>query len=116
MGNIEISKVAGIDQPPGRFQKNDTEILPKAITETCNLSISYGIFSIACKVAKRKPIFKKDNKIDLYNYRPMSLLPVTPKVVKVQDQTNEFLSEKKYYMTVSLDSDLVTRLIRAYLS
>ena len=77
MRNIEIPNAAGIDKSPGRFLKNDTEILSKAITETCNLSISYGIFPNALKVAKLKPIFKKDNKIHSYNYRPIMLLPLT---------------------------------------
>ena len=59
MGNIKISKAAGVDTLPGRFLKDGTVILSKPISEICNHSIFHEIFSNACKVAKLKPIFKK---------------------------------------------------------
>ena len=60
--NIEISKATGIDKLPGRFLKDGAEILSKPTGETCNLSISHGIFCNACKVAKLKPICKNGKK------------------------------------------------------
>ena len=60
-------------------------------------TISHGIFSNACKVAKFKPIFKKGKKVDRSNYWPTSLLPLISKIIEkvVHDQTNEFLSDNK---------------------
>ena len=97
MENIEISKAAGIDKLPGNFLKDDAKILSKLISEICNLSISHGIFPNDCKVAKLKPIFKKGKKVDLSNYRPISLLPLISKIIEkvVHDQTHEFLSDNK---------------------
>ena len=119
MENIEISKAAGIDKLSGMFLKDGAEILSKPITEICNLSISHGIFPNACKDAKLKPIFKKDKKVDPSNYRPISLLPLISKIIdKVVHATRQINSSQttKYYITISLDSELITRLIWVYLS
>ena len=59
MENIEIFKASGMDKLLGRFLKDGAKILSKPISEICNLSISQGIFSNACKVAKLKPISGK---------------------------------------------------------
>ena len=77
MENIEISKL------PGRFLKDGAKILSKSISEIYSLSISHGIFPNTCKVAKLKPIFKKDKKVDPSNYRPISLLLLISKTTKI---------------------------------
>ena len=64
MTNIESSKSAGVDKLTGRFLKDDTNILVKHISAVLNLSISQGVFPNACKVAKLRPIFKKEKKTD----------------------------------------------------
>ena len=50
-------------------------------------------FPNTCKVARLKPIFKKDKKTDPSNYRPISFLPLISKVLEriIHDQTNVFL-------------------------
>ena len=65
------------------------------ITQLCNLSISSGRFPDACKIAKLKPLFKKDSKTDPKNYHPISLLPLMSKVLEriVHEQTMEFLDK-----------------------
>ena len=62
-----------------------------------NLSMTLGSFPDACKIAKVKPLFKKGSKTDPSNYRPISLLPLLPKVFErvVLNQTEEFLSLNK---------------------
>ena len=71
--------------------------MAKPISELCNLSLVLGSFLDACKIAKVKPLFKKGSKTDPSNYRPISLLPLLPKVFErvVLDQTKEFLSLNK---------------------
>ena len=64
MTNIESSKSAGVDKLTGRFLKDGTNILVKPISAVLNLSISQGVFPNACKVAKLRPIFKKEKKTD----------------------------------------------------
>ena len=57
---IEISKTAG--RLTGRFLRDAAEILSRPICEICNLSISRGVFTDACKIAKLKSIYKKGKK------------------------------------------------------
>ena len=92
MENIEISKTSGVTKLPERFLKYGAKILSKPISEICNLSMSHGIFSNACKVVKLKAIFKKDKKVDPSNYRHISLLPLIQKIIEkvVHGQKNEF--------------------------
>ena len=82
MQDIKSSKAAGVDKLSGKFLKNGFDILAKPVSALCNLSISGGVFSSACKVAKLKPIFKKEKKTDPSNYRTISLLPVTSKIIE----------------------------------
>ena len=59
--------------------------------------MTLGSFPDACKIAKVKPLFKKDSKSDPLNYRPISLLPLLSKVFErvFLDQTEGFLSLNK---------------------
>ena len=96
MTNIESSKAAGVGRLCGRFLKDGAYILAKPISALCNLSISQGVFSNACKIAKLKPIFKKGKKTDPSNYRAISLFPSISKIFErvIHDQANGFLLDK----------------------
>ena len=61
--------------------KSSKDILAKPVFVLSNLSISQGVFLIACKVAQVQPIFKKGKKTDPSNYRPISSLPVISKII-----------------------------------
>ena len=74
MENVETFKAAGMGKLSGRFLKDGVEILSKAISETCNLSNSHGIFPNTCKVAKLKSTLRKAKKVEPSNYRPISFL------------------------------------------
>ena len=76
---IEISMAAGIDNVPGRFLKDGAVILAKPVTKIC-FDIKSGIFPDPCKLTKLKSLFKEDSKMDLFNYRPISLPPSISKM------------------------------------
>ena len=59
---IDISKVVGIDKISGRFLKDRPNILAKPIAKIYNISISSGLFPSDRKIAKLKPLYKKDPK------------------------------------------------------
>ena len=50
--NIDISKVAGVDNLPGRFLKDGAVILEKSVTGICNLSIKSKNFSWSVQTSK----------------------------------------------------------------
>ena len=74
--DIDTSKAAGIGRLSGKFLKDGANVLAKPVTDICNLSISLNKFPSAFKLSKVKPIFKKERKTNVSNYRPISLLPI----------------------------------------
>ena len=56
----------------------------KHLAVICNVSVSTGIFPIfpILKSAKVIPINKKDSKLELSNYRPISLLSNIDKILE----------------------------------
>ena len=93
--SLDESKAPDIDDLSGIFLKGGASLLAKSITQLCNLSISFSRFPDAWKIAKLKPLFKKGSKTDPENYRPISFLPLMPKVLEriVHEQTMEFLDK-----------------------
>ena len=75
--HFEESKATGINDLSEIFLKGGASLLTKPITQ---LTISFGRFPDACKVAKLKPLYKKGSKTDLKNCNPIFLLPLMSKV------------------------------------
>ena len=61
----------------------------------CNLFIKFSHFPKDCKVAQLKPLYKKGTKTDPKNLRPISLLPITFKIIEkvIHDQTMNYFTE-----------------------
>ena len=94
MRDIDTTKAVGIDRLPGRFLKDGADVLAKPVTDICSLSIPLNKFTSAFKLGKVKPIFKKGQKTNISNYRPVSLLQILPKGIEVvREQTSKFLSD-----------------------
>ena len=58
-----------------------------------------GIFPDQLKIAKVTPIYKKDDKKLIKNYRPISVLPVISKVFEtvICDQLNEYFTSNNLF-------------------
>ena len=86
----------GLDNQSGHFLRDGAKVLAKPITDICNLSITSGKCPDSCKLAKLKPIYKKDSLTEASKYRPISLLPLIPKVIKkvIHNQTSAFLNSR----------------------
>ena len=48
--DMNINKVAGIDNLSGKFLRDGTSIFAKPIFEICNLSTKYSLFSTNCQI------------------------------------------------------------------
>ena len=99
MRDINTSKATGIGRLPGTFLKVGANVLAKPVIDIYNLSISLNKFSSAFKLAKIKPIFKKGRKVNVLNYRPISLIPIISKAIEkvVDKQKTKFLKDNKFF-------------------
>ena len=104
MQNIDILKASGIDKFPGKILKDGAEILAKSIAEICNLPITSRTFSIAYKVVKLKPIFKKGKKNCPILLQTYFIVTISFKIFEriLHDQANELIKENNllhYYQS-----------------
>ena len=93
--SLKVNKAAGLDKIPARLLKDAEMELALSITYLVNKSISDGIVPDLWKVARVTPLHKSDDKLQVENYRPISVLPVLSKVVErvVHSQLNAHLHQ-----------------------
>lgn len=77
---LKTNKATGIDEISAKFLKLSAPVICKPLAVILNLSIKQGIYPDNLKIAKVTPIFKKGDKSDPNNYRPISVLPVISSV------------------------------------
>jgi hypothetical protein len=88
-------KAIGLDKIPNRLLKLSAAIIAPSLTSIYSKSIQTGIFPQGWKLAKVTPIFKKGDKTDPGNYRPVSVIPVVSKVFEkiIYDQLFAYFNE-----------------------
>ena len=80
---IKPNKAAGCDGlRPFVIRQLVIHLISDPLTYICNLSFSQGIFPNELKIAKVIPIFKKGDKHQFVNYRPISVLPCFSKILE----------------------------------
>lgn len=96
LSNLDVNKSVGPDDISPRFLKDGAEQLSPVITHIVNLSIASSTVPNDMKLAKVIPIFKKNSRLDVSNYRPISLLGTVSKVLEkcVYVQVQEYLNSK----------------------
>ena len=62
--------------------KETADVIAPSLTELFNLSLRLGCLPEDWKLANIFPVFKKDNKEQAENYRPISLLSIVPRVME----------------------------------
>ena len=98
------NKFCSLDPIPSFLLKKCVDELSPVLLHIINLSVSLGEFPSEMKNAVVKPTLKKDDlDADCYkNYRPVSNLPVTSKILErvVLNQLNSYLGENDLHCPV----------------
>jgi hypothetical protein len=80
--DFKANKSAGYDSFSPKVIKSVIKAIAQPLTSICNLSIQLGSFPDKMKIAKVCPIFKTDDKCEVSNYRPISVLPMFSKILE----------------------------------
>ena len=104
MSSLKPSKSSGSDDISPRIIKECIHIFIDPLCKIMNMSLSQGVVPDKLKVAKVVPVYKKSDRKNVINYRPIALLPIFSKILEkiIYKRLNEFLSKKEY-----LDSSAV---------
>ena len=79
---LNSSKGTGSDNILARFVKDAASVLIKPETHIVNFSIQTRIVPCDLKNARVVPLFKKNKRSDVSNYRPVSVLSVVSKILE----------------------------------
>ena len=93
LSHLKEKKAAGSDGVPPRLLKYCADGIATSLAHLFNRSFADGCFPSDWKAALVVPVFKKGDKTDPGNYRPIALLPIVSKVLEriVHDKLSRFL-------------------------
>ena len=80
---LKTKKSSGYDGISNRILKHCATIIIKPLSHICNSSLTKGIFPDRCKYDLVMPIYKKGERADRSNYRPISLILSLSKVLEI---------------------------------
>lgn len=82
INKLKNSMSCGVDGIPDAILKECASFIITPLLDICNSSLIEGKFPDNLKIAKIRPIFKKGEKHNMENYRPISLLSVFSKILE----------------------------------
>ena len=74
LNKLNVNKSAGYDEIQAKFLRDGCSEIREVITHLINLSITTNVFPEEFKFAKVKPLYKKNDKTEVENFRPISIL------------------------------------------
>ena len=85
----------GYDSISNKLIKSAGHVLVKPLTVIVNQTLHTGVYLSQLKLSRIKPLFKKGNKSQFNNYRPISLLPSLSKIFEyvMFDQLLHYFTE-----------------------
>ena len=97
INSLNINKATGYDNTPARFLRITSSVITPYLQTFIDFCFTNGVFPTNCKIAKIVPIFKKGNRKDLSNYRPISILTCYSKIFEriIYNRFISFLNKHK---------------------
>jgi Notch-like protein len=80
INSLKLKNSHGCDEISTKILKTSAPFIRSPLNCVCNKSIISGTFSTHLKYSIVKPLFKKDDKKNMTNYGPISLLTLFSKV------------------------------------
>ena len=96
LNSMNPQKATGMDNISPKFLKDSASIIAPTVTHIINLSITSGQVPDDLKIAKVTPLYKKNDKLEVGNYRHISVLSAISKVLEksVYIQIQKYLHEQ----------------------
>ena len=98
---LKNNSSAGFDEIPTFLVKQCLCYFIKPLVHIYNTSFQTGTFPDLIKIAKVKPLHKKQNRQDIQNYRPISILSVFSKILEKMMHKRLLLFVKKHSILTS---------------
>ena len=109
ISSFNINKFCGPNSIPTKILHLIQDQISKHFATICNFSFSTGIFPTILKTVKVIPIHKKDSRLEVSDYRPISLLSNIDKSFEklMHSRLIEFLEERQilYYKQFGFRKD-----------
>ena len=98
--NLDIHKATGPDKIPSIILKNLSDELSTPLATLFNKSIKEGIVPLIWKTAEITAIFKKGDKTNPTNYRPVSLTSIICKILEslITDKIREYMESNSFFL------------------
>jgi hypothetical protein len=114
--SLKSSNSFGYDEIPTKILKSCSSYISIPLNYICNRIFTTGVFPDRLKYAIIRPIFKKGNKKDICNYRPISILTSFSKIFEKVMQTrllkhlseHNILSNEQYGFRANSRTDNAT--------
>ena len=99
INKLKPSHSCGCDKISSNILKIIAKEVSPCITLIINQTLSTGIFPSKLKTAKVIPVYKKNDKTLLKNYRPISVLPVVSKIIEnvMHNQMMDYFTSNKLF-------------------